>query len=291
MSRPTPRRTPVGVLLLAVVALLSGCSSASGSPASPVAAQQVQLEVDGRERSYLLEPATGLGEGEEAALVVVLHQEGGTPEGVADETELAALREQGATLVYPSGIDNSWDAGGCCGAARKEDVDDVSFLDALLDDVATRTPVDAERRAMVGYSSGGMLTYSFVCNRPGALRAAVVVSGSLESPCLGQITVPDVLTVHGRVDGTIGLEKSSFVAALGLSPKPVSGTLKEITRSAGCDAHTATQVSDAEVFRWTGCRGGVVEAQIIADAGHGWGNLKASQRTMEFLRGRLLARS
>lgn len=291
VSRPTPRRAPVAALLLAVVALLTGCTSASGAPVASPAVQDVEVEVDGRERSYLLEPATGLRQGERAALVVVLHQEGGTPEGVAAETELAALREQGATLVYPAGVDGSWDAGGCCGVARKKEVDDVAFLDALLDDVAERTPVDQARRAMVGYSSGGMLTYRYVCNRPGTLRAAVVVSGSLESPCLGQITVPDVLTVHGRVDGTIGLEKSTFVAALGLSPKPVSGTLREITRSAGCAAHTATQVSDAEVFKWTGCRGGSVEAQIISDAGHGWGNLKASQRTMEFLRGRLLAES
>ena len=283
------RRTPLGALLLALVAVLAGCSSPSAPP--PAAVGEVQLEVGGRERSYLLEPATGLGEGERAALVVVLHQEGGTPQGVADETELAALREQGATLVYPSGIDRSWDAGACCGAARHADVDDVAFLDALLDDVAARTPVDEQRRAMVGYSSGGMLTYRYVCSRPGELRAAVVVSGSLESPCPGRITVPDVLTLHGRVDGTIGLDRSTFVAALGLSPKPVNGTLREITRSAGCGAPTTVQASDAEVLRWTGCRGGVVEARIIADAGHGWRNLQASQRTLEFLRGRLIAQS
>ena len=47
----------------------------------------------------------------------------------------------------------------------------------------THAPVDRARQALVGYSSGGMLTYRYVCARPGTLAAAVVVSGSLESPC------------------------------------------------------------------------------------------------------------
>ncbi len=298
--RRASRRGPALLALAALLLVLVGCGSGSKAPAQAgeldggvdgAAATQagtVSLRVDGRDRSYLLEPASGLAEGEKAALVVVLHQEGGTPEGIAAETELAALRDQGATLVYPSGIDHSWDAGGCCGLPRRQGVDDVTFLDALLADVAKRTPVDTARRALVGYSSGGMLTYRYVCKRPGTLAAAVVVSGSLESPCDEQLTVPDVLAVHGKKDGTIGIDKSTFIEALGLAPRPAASTLQALTRSAGCDAPVTTQDDQAEIRRWEGCRGGVIEARLVEGVGHGWVKLGASASTREFLKRRLL---
>ena len=303
-----PRRAAPAIgLLLAALSAAAGCGTQEAAPRATPRQQGTQqetqqetqqavrqpgehgLRVDGRDRRYLLDPATGLGEGERAAVVVVLHQEGGTPQGVAAETALASLRESGATLVYPAGVGRSWDAGGCCGLPRREGVDDVEFLDALLDDVAARTPVDPDRTALVGYSSGGMLTYRYVCARSGVLAAAVVVSGSLESPCGSELTVPHVLTLHGKEDGTIGLDRSSFVTALGLRPRPVNSTLRVLTASAGCQAPVATTEPGADVYRWTGCLGGsVIEARLITGAGHGWGGLGASARTADFLRDRLL---
>lgn len=300
--RSTAPRRP-GRLLPAALAglalLATACASSSAAePAElpstrPDAAQarDVSLQVDGRERSYLLQPAQGLGPGESSALVVVLHQEGGTPETVAAETDLAGLRQQGATLAYPAGVDGSWDAGACCGTPQHSGVDDVAFLEAVLDSVAEQAPVDRDRTALVGYSSGGMLTYRYVCERPGTLAAAVVVSGSLESPCDDQITTPDVLTVHGKSDGTIGLDQPRFIQALGLAPRPAVSSLGILTRSAGCrTTPTTTQSADAEVRRWVGCRGGEVTAQLVPGVGHGWATLDASRRTSEFLLAHLIER-
>jgi polyhydroxybutyrate depolymerase len=275
-------------MLLALLAAGCGVQPAQAGH-SATASRTVKLRVDGRERSYLLEPALSVPAGRKAALVAVLHQEGGTPEGVAKETALQELRRAGATLVYPAGFDHSWDAGKCCGVPSREGVDDVRFLDAVYADAAKQTPVDKHREALVGYSSGGMLTYHYVCARPGHLAVAVVVSGSLESPCDAGITVPDVLTLHGKADGTIGLNRPIFITKLGLAPRPAASTLGILTTSAGCGKGVTTQVLGAEVRRWDGCRGGTVEALLIPDAGHGWGNLDASRRTLAFLRLRLLA--
>ena len=290
-----PRRRALLALVAVAAALVAACSPASDpEPAARSYSPEVRVEtlqVDGRERSYLLQPATGLADGEAAALVVVLHQEGGTPDSVAAETELTGLRAQGATLVYPAGIDRSWGAGACCGTPRNTGVDDVGFLDALLDDVAEQAAVDPARTAFVGYSSGGMLTYRYVCGRPGRLAAAVVVSASLESPCEGRITAPDVLAVHGQKDGTVGFDKAVFVTALGLAPRPAVSTLGIFTRSAGCSPDpTTTRLPDAEVRLWADCRGGDVEAMVVSEGGHGWGKLGASQRTRDFLLAHLLQR-
>jgi polyhydroxybutyrate depolymerase len=288
-SRTVRRRSALPILLLSLLSLLAaGCGVSSASGASSTVSRTIKLKVDGRQRSYLLEPATRLAPGKRAALVAVLHQEGGTPEGVAKETGLQELRAAGATLIYPAGYDHSWDAGVCCGVPSREKVDDVHFLDAAFADAARRTPVDTHREALVGYSSGGMLTYHYVCARPGRLAVAVVVSGSLESPCDAGITVPDVLTLHGKADGTIGLNHPIFITKLGLAPRPAASTLGILTTSAGCDKGVTTHVLGAEVRRWEGCRGGTVEALLIPDAGHGWGNLDATGRTLAFLRSKLL---
>ena len=287
MSRRAKPRRLLPVALAALALLATACSATSAQEQSPVSTsaedRTVSLEVDGRQRSYLLQPARGLKKGDEAALVVVLHQEGGTPEGVAAETALQDLRSRGASLAYPAGVEQSWDAGKCCGKSKRAGVDDVAFLDAVLDDVPQQTPVDVDRQALVGYSSGGMLTYRYVCGRPAAVAVAVVVSGSLESECADGITTPDVMALHGKKDGTIGFAKPIFIKELGLAPRPVESSLQLYTDSAGCKAPATDSKAGVEVRRWASCRGGVVEALLIADAGHGWAKLDATRRTSEFL--------
>ena len=293
-------RTRPGRLLPVMVAglalLVTACSATStGAPeakrATSSQSRDVALTVDGRQRTYLLEPALSLAKGARAALVVVLHQEGGTPAGVAIETALEELRRSGATLAYPAGVHRSWDAGKCCGTSRTQGIDDIAFLDAVVDDAAKQAPVDISRIALVGYSSGGMLTYRYVCQRPGRLAVAVVVSGSLESDCAGNITAPNVLALHGKLDGTIGLNRPRFIKALGLAPRPAVSSLSILTRSAGCNAVPATsQGRGAEVRQWVGCRGGSVQAQLVSQAGHGWAGLDASRRTLAFLGDHLLKR-
>lgn len=279
-------------MLVGLAVLATACGTARSAPEpepEPVslssAERTISLSVDGRERSYLLQPAQGLTEKDKAALIVVLHQEGGDPRGVATETALQDLRRQGATLAYPAGVDKSWDAGKCCGKPRAQGVDDVAFLDAVFADVRRQTPIDTDREALVGYSSGGMLTYRYVCGRSRNLAAAVVVSGSLESECSNAITVPDTLALHGKADGTIGFSQPIFIAELGLAPRPVVSSLGIVSKSAGCPEPQRTEGgAGVEVSRWLDCRGGrSIEALIVPDVGHGWVKLDATRRTRDFL--------
>ena len=53
----------------------------------------------------------------------------------------------------------------CCGRARSLGLDDVGFLDAVLDDVARRVEIDATRIYEVGESNGAMLAYQYAAVR------------------------------------------------------------------------------------------------------------------------------
>lgn len=258
-----------------------------GNPAGD--SRVVRMTIGGRERGYLLLPALGLPPGQRAALVVVLHQDVGSAAAVAEGLGLDRLRREGVALAYPAGVAGSWNAGGCCGIAMTQHVDDVGFVDAVLDDVGKHLPIDPHRRALVGYSGGGMLAYSVLCRAHPTLVAVVEVNGSLETPCPDQLVVPDLLSVHGAKDGTVGLTKAIRVTHLGMSPRPVTSTLNAITSQAGCRPHATRDAPDVRYVHWGGCRdGSSIDLQIVADAGHGWESVGGAARTIPFLEKRLL---
>ena len=324
----SPRRLPVPHSLLAALALVgmiaavlpfvltsapevsaaasttpaSGATSGlSARPANPVAqvgpgtprgdSRRITIDVDGRERAYFLLPALGLAPDEPASLLVVLHQDVSSGREIAVDLGLDTLRRHGVTLAYPNGYGGSWNSGACCGIAAEEGVDDVGFVNRVLDDVSRHTPIDSDRRALLGYSGGGMLAYRLLCLPHPKLVAAVEINGSLEAHCANGLELPDVLSIHGEKDGSVGLHSSRFVNHLGMAPRSVSSTLANVTGQAGCgDRRTSTE-DGVEVWSWTGCRGGwTVEAQIVPGAGHGWADVGGAPRSSAWLLPRLLKR-
>ena len=247
------------------------------------------MHVGGRERGYLLLPALGLARGRAAALVVVLHQDVGSAQAVAEGLGLDSLRREGVALAYPAGVGGSWNSGACCGVAKDQGVDDVGFVDAVLDDVGHHILIDAHRRALVGYSGGGMLAYRVLCRAHPALAAAVEVSGSLEAHCPSTVSLPDLLSVHGAKDGTVGLTKPVYVTHLGMSPRTVTSTLGLMTRQAACGPRVTRDTPGVRYVSWRGCRGGsMIDLQIVAGAGHGWESVSGAARAIPFLAARLL---
>src|SRR5688500_17580777 len=78
-ARRTRFRTVLAPVAAAALGLLvAGCGVDAGASPKSKTSGTVQLTVDGRERSYLLEPAEGASPKNKSALVAVLHQEGGT---------------------------------------------------------------------------------------------------------------------------------------------------------------------------------------------------------------------
>jgi polyhydroxybutyrate depolymerase len=252
----------------------------------------VRMDVGGQERGYLLLPALGLAPGRLAALVVVLHQDVGSAQAVAEGLGLDSLRREGVTLAYPAGVGGSWNAGACCGVAMDQGVDDVGFVDAVLNDVGRHVPIDTKRRALVGYSGGGMLAYRVLCRAHPSLLAAVEVSGSLEAHCPSTVVLPDLLSIHGAKDGTVGIMRPIRVTHLDMSPRPVESTLTVMTTQAQCGRRTTTDKPGLRLVHWRSCRGGsTIDLQIVAGAGHGWESVQGAERAIPFLESHLLTQA
>jgi poly(3-hydroxybutyrate) depolymerase len=102
-----------------------------------------------------------------------------------------ALAERaGFIVVYPNGTGRldekllTWNAGLCCGYAMTEKVDDVGFVRALLDALATRAPVDTARVYATGLSNGAMLSYRLAAQLSDRIAAVAPVApdGAARAP-------------------------------------------------------------------------------------------------------------
>ena len=121
---------------------------------------------------------------ERLPVVMILHGLATDRFEAASQTDLkAAVNEHGFVAVLPQGVANSWNAGPCCPPATLARIDDAGFLDRVLAEVRARSDVDPERTYLVGFSNGGLLTYSQACARPGTFTKIAVVAGVNLSGC------------------------------------------------------------------------------------------------------------
>ncbi|HSG81189.1 MAG TPA: PHB depolymerase family esterase [Gemmatimonadota bacterium] len=157
-------------------------------PASSVAQQlapgdhTITLQHLGRERLYLVHiPPDTL---RPLPVVLSLHGGGGHARGHAEHVRFEPLADSvGFIVVTPNGTGPwrwrllTWNAGTCCGYAQSQEVNDVDFVRALLDDLATRTRVDESRIYATGFSNGGMMTYRLAEEAADRIAAFAPVGG------------------------------------------------------------------------------------------------------------------
>lgn len=236
MSRWTEVATGLLTLALCACGAEPPERAAGGAtPSVPVAREagsfDHKLVHDGRERRYLA-VSPGAREEEKLPLVVVLHGGGGNAEQAKSSMHLGGLvDDKRALVVYPEGTGKrvlgrlmaTWNAGACCGDAATNDVDDVGFLDAVIDDVEARYPVDSSRVYLMGHSNGSMMSYRYACAHGDRLAAIAPVGGQPVAPaCKPSVPVP-TLHLHGEADrcakydgGTCG---GCFAELLGGEPR------------------------------------------------------------------------
>lgn len=117
--------------------------------------QPGSLDLDGRRRTYSLAPASP----PHAPLLVVLHGGGGTGLGMAALTGLATRAPAaGFAAVFPDGVGGAWnDRRDAPGLARREGVDDVAFLNRLVEHLVAEGVARPGPVFATGISNGAFL--------------------------------------------------------------------------------------------------------------------------------------
>jgi polyhydroxybutyrate depolymerase len=164
------------------------------------------VEVDQLSREYLVHVPKCYDGSKATPLVLAFHGGGSDAEGMIHFSGLNDTADkEGFLVVYPNGTGRlkkvlTFNGGNCCGYAKDNNIDDVAFTRALLDDLAKVANVDARRVYATGMSNGAILTYRLASEISERIAAVAPVSGPMGSEkCTPKRPVP-VLHFHGTDD-------------------------------------------------------------------------------------------
>ncbi len=244
------------------------------------------LPFDGRDRRYLVHYPVQYDPSRAWPVVLSFH---GSNSNGQIQLEFTAMNEtadrEGFIVVYPFGTGERerllfWNAGNCCGYAKKEQVDDVGFVAALLDQLAGEIHLDAARLYAAGMSNGAMMAYRLASEMADRFAAVATVAGTMGTETCHPSRPVAIIHFHGAddefvpVNGGVGRRSVSgtshysvehsiqaWVAANGCSPDP------EVNRlNAAVDDGTSTT---RYTYR-SGRENSEVVLYLIAGAGHIW---------------------
>jgi polyhydroxybutyrate depolymerase len=239
------------------------------------------LQVSGRLRSYVVRAPERLSS--PVPLVIVLHGGGGNAanaENMTGFTEKA--RKENFIVVYPEGNGRlrrtllTWNAGHCCGYAMTENVNDVRFIDELIDRLIERYPIDERRIYVTGMSNGGMMTHRVGIELSHRIAAIAPVVGTVFGDERRPAQPVAALMINGMLDKNVpyaGGEPGGrgTDAWDGTHAKPASDQGSFWAKANGCtDASTKEDIATQIRWRYECPDGRAVELIALKDNGHAW---------------------
>lgn len=113
--------------------------------------------------------------------LLALHGGGGSAMIQAATTtlnEFASTRKFYVVYLEGSGAIQTFNAGACCGSARDQNVDDVAYVNAVLDDIAANYNVNTAKVFATGFSNGGMMSHRLACSVADRISGIATVGGA-----------------------------------------------------------------------------------------------------------------
>lgn len=151
-------------------------------------AQDVEdtLMIYGRDRFYKTHLPIGFDYQKKYPLVLVFHGGLGNPDLIAQQTQFSSKADsEGFIVVYPYGTGSfdkkllTWNTWNCCGYANKKNINDVDFINAVLNEIKTKYNIDEKRIFATGISNGGMMCYLLACELSEQFAAVAPVAGCM----------------------------------------------------------------------------------------------------------------
>ena len=231
-------------IALIVALILVGCARGQTSSI------RHELEHDGRTRVYYVHLPPDASDGHPLPVVLNFHGGGGDAEGQERYSGMDAVaNEEGFIAVYPDGTGRfgerllTWNAGGCCGYAQDEAVDDVGFVRALIVDLSTVTPIDRSRIYATGLSNGAMMSYRLGAEAGDLIAAIAPVAGAMTLDSFAPARPLPILHIHS-VDDPRALYDGGIGPPFPLTNrrvehKPVESVLAQWATFDGCPSEPA----------------------------------------------------
>ncbi len=256
------------------------------------AGQRQSLMHGSVERSYVVRmPGEGVLRRGKVPLVLMLHGGGGNAANAERMSGFTAKgRREGFIVVYPEGSSRgmdkllTWNAGHCCGYAMKNQADDVGFISALIDKLASQYPIDRNRVYVTGMSNGGMMSHRLGRELSGKIAAIAPVVATIFGDEQRPAHAVSAIMINGQLDTSVPHEGGppGGRAARAWDGTPAKPALHQGAFWSGVNgcATTPKKSDRGASLHWKyECPAGTaVELYLVKDSGHSWPGGEAGSR-------------
>lgn len=176
--------------------------------------------------------------------------------------------ERGYITILPAGLNNSWNAGPCCGLSASGNVNDVQFVHELLQWLDVHACIDRKRVFATGFSNGGMLAHRLACEMADEIAAVAPTSGVLATANCAPSRPISVLHSHGTGDLVV-----PYAGSPALQFPPVIEVMRGWATRNLCEMvlQETFNRGDARCVRYPNCRDGVETIRCdVTNGGHTW---------------------
>ena len=204
-------RKIVFVLIAVVVALSVGIVVYRLQPQALYSKETFQF--GGIGRTYYLHIPPSYNGRTSVPLVIVIHGFTETIEDIETRTGFTPKSDkEGFIVVYPEGVVESWNAHYGMGKAHEQNIDDVGFINEIINRLEQKYVIDPKRIYVTGLSNGAMMAYRLGAELSDRIAAIAPVAGSIggqanESAILERIPEPSqpvsVIIFHGTNDALV----------------------------------------------------------------------------------------
>lgn len=268
------------LILVASAAILSGAGL-----------EKRTIRVGSMMREYLIYLPAAYDGKKQLAVVIMLHGGGGTGEAARIETgwDKKAERE-GFIAVFPEGSrpypekpakfagnPQGWNDGSGRFHAGENNIDDVAFMSALIDELIRIFTADKKKIYITGFSNGSSMTYRLGIELAEKIAAiAPVASSGLRVDTTPKIKAPPLISIQGLKDPRNPPEGGAIAHhdfGLPADPRPpIIDSIRRYAAHAGCgtEANTMRETNGVKAIHFSGDGGSEVVFYTIDDMGHTW---------------------
>lgn len=173
------------------------------------------LDFGGLEREYIVHIPSSYSSDSPSPLLLCFHGYTSYANIIMAYSNFNAIADTANFIVvYPQGslLDGvtHWNVGGW---TLNSTVDDVGFVNALLDQLLAEYAINPSRIYSTGMSNGGFMSFTLACEMSNRIAAVASVTGSMTVQTFANcdpLHPTPVIQIHGTADGTVPYEGNAL---------------------------------------------------------------------------------
>ena len=225
-------------------------------------------------RTYYLNVPPKYTPGTPVPLLFGFHGLGGSANLFREQSQIDVFTNDANVIsVFPngygssSGVENSWNAGTCCGISQIAQQNDLRLSLAIILSIKSRFKIDPQNIWAIGFSNGGMMSYRLACELSDQFTAIGVGAGALMTGTCSPPNPVSVIHLHGGIDTKVPLKGGGP-----LSVSDSTKTIQLVNSSNQCSGMTYSEIVELTKTQISGICTDGTEVKLInyEDQDHVW---------------------